>query len=155
MSKTPLKASPLEILTQDFLSMSIEATPGEEFGPGQIEVERKLVQEDDQNLQQWTIFLTLDISADEGQPPPPYTGRVLARGVYIVHTDFPQDPERLIRITGASMLYGAVRELISTFTARSPNGLITLPSVSFFERPPKEKSAAKKSTKKRSKQIDV
>ncbi len=141
MPKTPLKVSPLDVLTQEFLAISIEATPGEEFGAGRIEVERKLVG-DNAETDEWTLYLTVEISGSDGRASPPYTGHVTARGVYTVHPDYPQDPERLIRITAASMLYGAVRELVSSFTARGPNGMITLPSLSFYEKPPKPKKKA-------------
>jgi hypothetical protein len=39
--------------------------------------------------------------------------------------------EELIRVTGASMLYGACREMLANLTARSTHGMSTLPSVSF------------------------
>ena len=82
--------------------------------------------------------------------PPPYTGSISLLGVYSVHEDFPKDPERLIRITGASMLYGVAREMISHITARSPNGILTLPSISFYEDAPNPKPAKKKANKKAS-----
>ena len=147
MPKTRLRASPLQVIAQEFVEISVQATPGTGHGPGNIEVERESApSEDDPNV--WAVHLTVEISGVEDEPLPPYTGRLVLRGMYQVHESFSDNPARLIRVTGASMLYGAARELFAQLTARGPNGLLTLPSVSFYETPPKKKAAKKKATRK-------
>ncbi len=92
----------------------------------------------------------IDLQRTEGAKPPPYTGHIVIRGVYEVSEHYQDDPERLIRVTGASMPYGAVREMVAGFTARSANGMATLPSVSFYEpplEPPTRKPLKKKAAK--------
>jgi hypothetical protein len=46
----------------------------------------------------------------------------------------------LIRVTATSILYGACREMIANFTARSLHGILSLPSISF--RKPKTETQA-------------
>lgn len=153
MPKTPLNPSPIAILSQDFWEVSLRGSLEHEHGVGDIEVERQVFSVED-NPQQWRVYLQIDLTALEGEKPPPYTGRIIARGFYEVHEEYPHDPERLVRITGASMLYGAVREMVTSVTARGPHGMLTLPSVSFFENNASKipaKRAAKKTTKKATK----
>ena len=46
-----------------------------------------------------------------------------------------------MRVTGASLAYGMIRETVANLAARGPHGTYLLPSVSFFET--KGKSAKK------------
>ena len=41
------------------------------------------------------------------------------------------EDQYLIRVTATSILYGACREMIANFTARSLHGILSLPSISF------------------------
>lgn len=45
----------------------------------------------------------------------------------------PELRERIIKINGSSMLYGAAREIVRAATGRGPYSAVLLPSVSFFE----------------------
>ena len=149
-----LKGSPIEVVAQEFLSMAVSATPAEEFGPGELEVNRQVHQDEDMP-ERWLVLLTVHIKGEEVDDalPPPYTGVLVARGIYDIHEAFKGDAERLIRITGASMLYGAIREMLANYTSRGPNDIVYLPSISFYEdvetpkqisQPVKKKVAAKK-----------
>jgi hypothetical protein len=148
----PPEASPIEVVAQEFLGIDLHATPADEFETGTLDVDRKFFPMEEAS-RRWVVLMTVEIGGEEEHKAPPYVGSILARGIYEVHPDYPGDPERLIRITGSSMLYGAVREMLATFTARGPNGLVTLPSVSFFEEPekptPKPKPAKKKAAGKK------
>ncbi len=149
MPKTQLKPSPLQILSQDTLDISITASErGHEFGQGNIEVEREVERSAD-HANRWAVVLDITLQAIEGEAPPPYTGQIKLVGFYQVHEDYQGDAGRLIRITGASMLYGAAREMVAYITARSPNGMLTLPSVSFYEEAPAKKATRKKTTAKK------
>jgi preprotein translocase subunit SecB len=152
MPKMQLRTSPIQIVAQDVLDVSIQSNfledESEEFGPGKLDVERDVVPFEE-NPRKFGIHLTISFGQTDGEQLPPFTGSISLFGVYLVHENFSQDPKRLVRITGASMLYGVARELISTITARSPNGVLTLPSVSFFEEA--EKRVAKKAGKKQAK----
>lgn len=147
MPKTQLKPSPLQLLSQDTLEVTIKASaPGDAFGSGNIEVDRE-VEQSGEDPNRWAVMLDVTLQAVEGEAAPPYTGHIKLLGFYKVHEDYKGDSDRLIRITGASMLYGAAREMVSYITARSPNGMLTLPSISFYDEAPAKKTA-KKAAKK-------
>lgn len=138
-----LSLSPIQLLSQEFLHVELSAVPAEEHGPGNIDVERDVVY--DLEDKDWRVTLSVTIQGVEGKIDPPYKGAVVARGFYKVHESYPHDAEKLVRITGASMLYGSIREMVAHISARAPNGMISLPSVSFMEpEKPQKKAAAKK-----------
>jgi len=141
-----LSLSPIQLLSQEFLHVELSAIPAEDYGPGKIDVDREVFydKEDDD----WRVTLTVEIQGVDGKANPPYKGAVVARGVYKVHESYPHDTEKLVRITGASMLYGCIREMVAHISARAPNGMINLPSVSFVD-PPEEAPAKKKTAKKK------
>ncbi len=150
MTQTPLKLSPIHVHYQNFWSVNVQATLAESFAAGDIQVER-MIKKLPGRENCWSVYFELHLKAVDGQPLPPYTGNIIAEGVYEVLPNYPNDPERLVRVTGCSMLYGALRELVSTITARGPNGMVTLPSVSFVEDAPivdQQKKSAKKAAKK-------
>ncbi len=147
-----LSLSPIQLLSQEFLHVELSAVPAEEHGPGNIDVERELFF--DPKDHHWRVTLTVEIKGVDGKNDPPYKGVVVARGFYKVHESYPHDAEKLVRITGASMLYGSIREMVAHISARAPNGMISLPSVSFVEpeqaKPtPKRKPAKKKAAVKK------
>ena len=152
MPTLQLKPSPIQLLSQDVLGVRLDATVDQdEFGGSQLSVERETHPIKDQP-DCWALKLRIKFDAADSTHPPEYLGEIELIGYYRVHKHYKQDPEKLIRITGASMLYGVAREMISSITARSANGMLTLPSVSFFEESPKKK-AAKKATKKKTAKI--
>ncbi len=151
MQKTPLKLSPVILHAQNIWAVNLQASLDRDFGTGDISVERKIKPMKDRE-RCWSVYLDIQLNAHAAEKSPPYTGNIIAEGVYEAHPNYPNDPERLVRVTGSSMLYGAVRELVSMITARGPNGMVTLPSVSFVEDAPSKaatKPAAKKTAKKR------
>ncbi len=151
MPKTQLKPSPLQLISQDTLEIAITASErADAFGSGNIEVDRE-VEQSGEDPNRWAVMLDVTLQQVEGEAPPPYTGHIKLLGFYQVHEGYKGDSDRLIRITGASMLYGAAREMISYITARSPNGMLTLPSVSFYEEAQKEKTVKRTAKKKAAK----
>ncbi|MGJ3244097.1 MAG: hypothetical protein ACFE0O_14225 [Opitutales bacterium] len=150
MSTVPLKPSPLEIISQDVLGLLIDPylDPDRQFGPGSLSVDRQ-VWSDQDNPGIWMINLQIHLTGTEDERPPSYAGHIKVVGRYRVHPEYRHDPEKLIRITGASMLFGVAREMIAHVTARSINGMLTLPSVSFFEEPEKKKPSPRASLKRK------
>jgi preprotein translocase subunit SecB len=54
-------------------------------------------------------------------------------GVFLVLNGYPEEKiERLVKVNGPSMLYGALREIVKALTSRGPYGAIVLPSPSFY-----------------------
>jgi preprotein translocase subunit SecB len=145
MPKTPLNPSPLTVISQNFWEVKLLAAMTQEYDAGDLDIEHD-VQPLPDSPNQWRVVMQVKLAALDGQKPPPYAGHIIAEGRYQVHEQYPYDPERLIRITGASMLYGAIREMTTSITARGPHGMLTLPSVSFYE---DSKKAKKKAPKKK------
>jgi preprotein translocase subunit SecB len=55
-------------------------------------------------------------------------------GIFELAPDFqPKDLTRLLSVNGASILYGAVREMAFNITARFPKGPLLLPTLNFQE----------------------
>jgi hypothetical protein len=70
---------------------------------------------------------------------PFYTGEFVAVGFFRVRPDFPADQAtKLVAVTGTSMLYGAVREMVANLTARGPAPMLNLVSVAFTDTPIEE-----------------
>jgi preprotein translocase subunit SecB len=100
-----------------------------------------LANKDDQH--KWQVLLKVQL-----QPPAeanvPYRFTLELVGLFTVLKGFPEDRiERLIRTNASSMLYGVAREVVRDFTSRGPYLGLILPSASFYEPEPKEKTAAK------------
>jgi preprotein translocase subunit SecB len=97
----------------------------------------------------WRADLQIIISCDKDKPFN-YSGSIAVRGIFEIHPGFPENRrEELIRVTGASILYGAVREMILNITSRSLKGAFLVPTVSFVEaqRGKQQVRSKRKSTK--------
>lgn len=80
----------------------------------------------------WKVILTVEYYPEDDAAPSTYEGRVVIAGEFRIHESFEEkNREALIRVTATSMLYGACREMVAGFTARSIHGMLTLPSISF------------------------
>jgi preprotein translocase subunit SecB len=85
------------------------------------------------NKRDWRVSLKL-----QHQPPAeanvPYRISAEMVGSFIVHPAYPEDRiEHFVKTNGASMLFGALREIVRATTARGPYPPLILPSTSFYE----------------------
>ncbi len=80
----------------------------------------------------------------------PYVIDVFAVGSFEVTDKLEEDrKERLIYENGAALVYGSIRDMVSTITARSSQGLLMLPTPTFMgEFDLYKENLAKKQTKK-------
>lgn len=82
------------------------------------------------------VRLTLRVGPKEDGLAP-YQAQVSVRGVVRMHLTQAngQAEERRVRalVNGVSLLYGAVREMVSNITSRSTHGQLLLPSLSFAD----------------------
>ena len=149
MPNEPLSPSPLILHQHYFRAVHLDAAGEEQddFGDGTLGTSREFHQHPD-DPRRWIVDLRVEFGPEKENSPTPYQCNCLVRGFFEVHSAYSGDPERLIRITAASMLYGAAREMIANLTARGPHGMVNLPSVSFFEEDPKKKQPPKKRAKK-------
>lgn len=92
----------------------------------------KISTEDDKDLWQ----LTLEVAQ---QPSPesnfPYEFKVFIVGFVecLLKQEDEEERKRVVKINGASMLYGIVREIVRANTSRGPFEPIMIPTVSFYE----------------------
>lgn len=128
----PHSTSPLSILSHRFLAFECHATAGDCTG-GALTLKTShefSAAEEDPLL--WKVVLTVEFLPEDPQVPSTYQGRITAEGRFHIDENFEEkNREALIRVTGTSILYGACREMIAGFTARSIHGILSLPSISF------------------------
>lgn len=140
----PLNPSPLELKAHHFRIVEVKAR--DEHDPQCSCDESKIplgfhrvygsAQDDDLF---WRLQLTVDFGKDsEGFSR--YHGKLMIEGYFRIAAAF-ERREDLIKVTGASMLYGACREMLANITARGPHKMLVLPSISFIE--PEDPSGTK------------
>jgi preprotein translocase subunit SecB len=96
------------------------------------------------------LILRVELGSSTPDQESPYSANLTIEGEFEVLDGYTAgSPEELVNITGASMLYGACREMLANLTARSTHGMSTLPSVSFGSPSPAPKVAAKKAGAKK------
>lgn len=77
----------------------------------------------------WHVRLDVEFGS-KGDSPTNYTGHVEFEGIFDVHPDFPPEKtEDMVRMNGGAILYGAIRELILTLSARSEHGPFEMPTI--------------------------
>jgi preprotein translocase subunit SecB len=93
----------------------------------------------------YQVVLEITVEAENDKILIPYSIHLIAVGLFHVHPDF-TEPEKLLSITGASIIYSAAREFIITITSRGPWPKFILPTISFA---PRQQSSDKAPKKKR------
>ena len=89
----------------------------------------------------WMVDLTVEFGSSKKGEEAPYSGKVSARGWFVIAKGFPEERHSdLIEVTAASILYGTCREALANFTARSVHGILSIPSVTFDPIPKEQKS---------------
>jgi hypothetical protein len=85
------------------------------------------------------VAVTLSVSNETGKAAP-YKISVKATGIFKWIVPSTPDVERrdLTVVNGASILYGAIREMVLTITSRSVSGALILPSFNFIDNKPSE-----------------
>lgn len=144
--------SPLKIVSYFFPAVAVAADPN--FNPDNDTVEPEVevnigVARDEEN-DSYEVALEISLEAENEKKKQPYSISLVAIGIFQVAPDFP-DPDKLLRLNGASIIYGAAREFIITITSRGPWGQVMLPSISFInqERIPEEGGDVKSADQKK------
>ena len=128
----PHNTSPLDLLSHRFLAFECRATTGPMTG-GALALKTNYTAADfpDDPLRK-QMTLSVDYTPEDPANPSTYEGTITILGEFRIHETFDeQNREALIRVTATSILYGACREMIANFTARSLHGILSLPSISF------------------------
>ena len=148
-----MKAAPI-ILTDYFVtdlhvSANVKFDPKKEspteFDDFKVELEASPEPKEERS---WQLTLKLQL-----QPPAeanvPYRVSVDMVGFVIVHPKVEKDRiERLVKTNGASMMFGALREIVRDTTARGPFPALVIPGTSFYEPTEEEKKQAEIEDKK-------
>lgn len=144
--QSQLKASPLIIEHHVFRSIQVDAaevdTPQ---GPHSLRTRRR-IERNHEDPRRWMMILTVEFDAAKEGEATPYTGMISVQGWFTIAEGYPEEKQSvLIEVTAASILYGACREMLASYTARSVHGILSIPSVSFepITRPEITKSSAK------------
>jgi preprotein translocase subunit SecB len=128
----PHSTSPLSILSHRFLAFECHATVGECTGGAlTLKTSHEFSAAGEDPLL-WKVVLAVEFLPEDPQAPSTYQGRITAEGQFRIDESFDEkNREALVRVTATSILYGACREMIAGFTARSIHGILSLPSISF------------------------
>lgn len=156
--QTLLKASPLTIEHHEFLSFHLDAS-GEKSsqGPIALKTSRRL-ERHTENPRRWKVELDVEFGSSDANQATPYSGSISVAGWFAVSEGYPAERQQLlIEVTAVSILYGACREMVASFTGRSIHGVMSLPSVTFPPiqeppttlEPPADSSPAETSRRKR------
>ncbi len=140
----PIEASPLQIKQLLFTKIEVEANLGEESGgfwapdfdfQGVVihtDVSVEAEEEPDEGPQGFFVQVKLAVfndPDDEGKMAP-YSFEIHSHAYFELFPAFDVERrEKIVRVNGASMIVGAMRELLTHLTARSVHGPMTLPSL--------------------------
>lgn len=144
-----MQLSPLQLLEYTFDGVSVIPVEGYKadpaFAPGLVFFPGRLAMSADTGLalldekekySDFGVKLTLRVGPKEGAQAP-YNIQVSVRGIVRMHLTLVdgQAEERRVRalVNGASLLYGAVREMVSTISSRSVHGPLLLPLLNFHD----------------------
>lgn len=137
--------TPLQLEQYFFPHVKVTADPGalettmeasQDFTTG-VDVLRT---EDGENNYQ--VSLSIKSYPESEDKRTAYTVDLVAIGFFNVISK-KHDPDKLLRVTGASILYAAAREFLITITSRGPWGPLMLPTTSFLTLHNKRQEAAK------------
>ena len=141
----PLNTSPLWLHGHRFTEVSMKASGQEDPQGGFALKTNRSLRGHAENPRKYLLILTVDLGSSTPDQESPYTAILTVEGEFEVAEGYPADArDELVNVTGASMLYGACREMLANLTARSIHGMSTLPSVSFAEPKPAAMKAAPK-----------
>ncbi len=132
-----MKPSPLTLLTLDFLRVYVQANheakqTGEEFDFDGAMLSWSIKHGQDEDGSWW---VAVGFATDDQAPPEqrcPYDLDMRALGYFkIAETVAPDRQEEIVYENGAALVYGAIREMTATVTARSIAGKLVLPTPTF------------------------
>jgi preprotein translocase subunit SecB len=146
---------PLIVKEYFFPFVQVSADP-EHVGrkePSSIDFETKVAVDKDPEDDTYQVTLEITAMPEDETKRIPYAIHLIAVGMFSVDKNWP-DPEKLLRVNGASILYSSAREFLITVTSRGPWAPMILPTISFLpveENKSKESKPKKKQTTKKTK----
>jgi preprotein translocase subunit SecB len=78
----------------------------------------------------WLVRLDVQFKPDPNKNDVPYIGEIAVVGAFTLPDDFPKDKaSEMVHVNGGAILYGTVRELLTSITSRGIHGSVMLPTV--------------------------
>lgn len=137
-----MKKAPITLLDYSVLDLSVsanreyKAAEPAEFREAEFNAEPtvlKVATQDDPR--RWQVTLNIKYVPPAGTNFP-YAYNLVMVGLFRVEgTVAPENEERMVRIQGASVLYGMGREIVRVTTGRGPHRAVLLPTASFYDPP--------------------
>jgi preprotein translocase subunit SecB len=142
-----MQKSPLSLEKYAFSRIHVDACESPECQTvktdGHFRVQTRCQQHGD-DLLRWMVTLNVSVVKKEAEPCPPYTFDVEVVGFFKVAEDCPADKQAvLVRANGPAVLFGSVREMIASLTARGPYPRVDLPTVTFIDEAHKKPAESK------------
>lgn len=139
-----MKAAPITLLEYFATDLSLTANrdfradQATDFQPAHFSAEPTVLHSPtDTDARRWQV--TLDLKhVPAANCNFPYAYRVVLVGYFRAESWVTtENEERTIRVHGASVLYGMGREIVRAMTGRGPHRPVLVPTVSFYDPPPK------------------
>ena len=144
-----LQLSPLQLVEYAFDGISVtpveDYTPDAEYSsnlvffPGKLALSAEVGQvllKEEEKYSDYGVTLVIQVEP-KTEKVAPYVVKATVRGVVRMHwiqaTDLAEERRVRALVNGASLLYGAVREMVGNITSRSKYGQLLLPSLSFAD----------------------
>lgn len=135
-----MKASPLRFVDLKFLRVRVEA----DFSSGPVEAKGfdfdgamlswSLDHGFEEDAKRWWVAVGFATGEAEGHPRCPYAIDVQAVGFFEVSETVPEERiETLVFENGAALVFGSIRDIVSTITGRSLPGPLMLPTPTFVD----------------------
>lgn len=127
--------SPLRLDAHFFTKIHLDACEkgAKEAVPGVLSAQVQCSQHKDER-RKWMVTLGLRQQEDKEKGCPQYTFQFEVVGLFTVDEKYPvEKAEALVRANGAAILYGAVREMVASLSARGPFAQVNLPTVTFVD----------------------
>lgn len=130
LPRDPDSESTIEAIGFDFEDVKIHATVGIAVKEGQ-----------EKDPRDFLVSLEIVIDNKDGKPAP-YSVDVGVMGLFNVLPSLAKEKrEDLLTVNGASILYGAIREMVLNLTSRFAAGPMTLPGMNFEDSAPSKRSS--------------
>jgi len=124
--------APLELKKYFFPLVHVAADPEYEPEKGNdkvhFDVNTSITRDEKNDLFQITLEILAEPENEDCRIP--YSIQLTGVGLFTVSKKW-KEPERLLRINGASIIYSAAREFLITVTSRGPWPPVILPTISF------------------------
>jgi preprotein translocase subunit SecB len=137
-----------------FVQVAADAEFDSSNGVPEIAFETKVVVEKAPDNDTYQVMLEITAFPENEQKKIPYSIHLVAVGLFSVSKEW-EDPEKLLKINGASILYSSAREFIITITSRGPWPPVLLPTVSFIPAVEEKKSPVKRKRVKKEDKVSV